>query len=175
MAIGGERAAVQNPFIRYADEAGWTYLPPDEALRMRRGEDGLALHEVAEALDQLRRYHREGPELTALLQIQALTHLVHFYYGPTWNLSGKALFNWKDEAAGEYETLVKYFVQPRRLLRVPTDYICSGLGRLTFDTDLLYQPAHFRAEAIVHELLHLKVPNHGKLFRSLLHSHLSRR
>jgi hypothetical protein len=52
---------------------------------------------------------------------------------------------------------------------------CSSRGRLTFDIDLLYQPAHFRAEAIVHELLHLKVPNHGKLFRSLLHSYLSRR
>jgi len=26
----------------------------------------------------------------------------------------------------------------------------------------------------IHELLHLKVPNHGRLFRSLLRSHLSR-
>jgi hypothetical protein len=24
--IGGERAAVQNPFLRYAEEAGWTVL-----------------------------------------------------------------------------------------------------------------------------------------------------
>jgi hypothetical protein len=47
---------------------------------------------------------------------------------------------------------------------------CSGRGRLTFDTALLQQPAHFRAEVIVHELLHLKVPNHGKLFRALLKS-----
>jgi len=52
---------------------------------------------------------------------------------------------------------------------------CSSAGRLTFDTGLLRQPAAFRAEAIVHELLHLKVPNHGKLFRSLLHSHLASR
>jgi predicted metal-dependent hydrolase len=52
---------------------------------------------------------------------------------------------------------------------------CSSSGRLTFDTGLLRQPAAFRAEAIVHELLHLKVPNHGRLFRSLLRSHLSDR
>ena len=52
---------------------------------------------------------------------------------------------------------------------------CSSSGRLTFDTGLLRQPARFRAEAIVHELLHLKVPNHGRLFRSLLRSHLSER
>jgi predicted metal-dependent hydrolase len=50
---------------------------------------------------------------------------------------------------------------------------CSTKGRVTFNTDLLRQPARFRAEAIVHELLHLKVPNHGKLFRALLRTHLS--
>jgi predicted metal-dependent hydrolase len=49
---------------------------------------------------------------------------------------------------------------------------CSSRGRLTFDTDLLRQPAAFRAETIVHELVHLKVPNHGRLFRSLVRSHL---
>ncbi len=50
---------------------------------------------------------------------------------------------------------------------------CSSKGRLTFDVDLLQQPAHFRAEVVVHELLHLKVPNHGKLFRALLRAHLA--
>ncbi len=30
---------------------------------------------------------------------------------------------------------------------------------------LLRQPARFRGEAVVHELLHMKVPNHGKLWR----------
>jgi predicted metal-dependent hydrolase len=52
---------------------------------------------------------------------------------------------------------------------------CSSKGRLTFDTDLLQQPASFRAEVVVHELLHLKVPNHGKLFRSLLRAYLDRK
>ena len=50
---------------------------------------------------------------------------------------------------------------------------CSTKGRVTFDTELLRQPASFRAEVIVHELLHLKVPNHGQLFRSLLRTHLA--
>ena len=50
---------------------------------------------------------------------------------------------------------------------------CSSIGRLTFSADLLRQPASFRAEVIVHELLHLKVPNHGPLFRSLLRAYLS--
>lgn len=50
---------------------------------------------------------------------------------------------------------------------------CSSKGRLSFDADLLRQPASFRAEVIVHELLHLKVPNHGRLYRTLLRAHLT--
>lgn len=50
---------------------------------------------------------------------------------------------------------------------------CSSNGRLTFNSEILKQPANFRREAIVHELLHLKVPNHGKLFKSLMQTYLS--
>jgi predicted metal-dependent hydrolase len=50
---------------------------------------------------------------------------------------------------------------------------CSRKGRLTFDPALLRQPAPFRARAIVHELLHLKVPHHGKLFQALFQAFLS--
>ncbi|WP_240695375.1 M48 metallopeptidase family protein [Thermus caldilimi] len=49
---------------------------------------------------------------------------------------------------------------------------CSSRGRLTFSTDLLHQPAEFRREVIVHELLHLKLPNHGRLFKALLKAYL---
>ncbi len=238
MTLGSERRTVQNPFLRYAQEVGWKYLPPEEALRLREGEGSPVLSSVlinqlqrlnpgvvdsvtkaeeilgrlirvrpdiegnleaweylrglktvfveaerreknirlldpdnpeantfhitdefsftngrfriradvvlfingvpvvvvetksatrpegiAEAFDQIRRYHREGPEFMALAQLFALTHLIKFFYGPTWNLSRKALFNWKDEQAGDFETLVKTFVAPRRLLKVLTDYI----------------------------------------------------
>jgi predicted metal-dependent hydrolase len=44
---------------------------------------------------------------------------------------------------------------------------CSSKGNLTFDIELLHQPASFRRKVIVHELLHLKVPNHSKLFKAL--------
>lgn len=50
---------------------------------------------------------------------------------------------------------------------------CSTTGRVTFDVGLLAAPAAFRREVIVHELLHLKVPNHGKVFRSLLKAYLA--
>jgi predicted metal-dependent hydrolase len=45
---------------------------------------------------------------------------------------------------------------------------CSTRGRVTFDLSLLLQPETFRSQVVVHELLHLKVPNHGPLFRALL-------
>lgn len=56
---------------------------------------------IAEGLDQVRRYHREDAELTALMQLFSLTHMIHYYYGATWNTSHKNLFNWKEESAGK--------------------------------------------------------------------------
>jgi len=50
---------------------------------------------------------------------------------------------------------------------------CSTSGRLTFNVELLRQPADVRRRVIVEELLHLKVPNHGKLFRALLRAYLA--
>ena len=78
---------------------------------------------IAEALDQVRRYHRECPELMAILQLFTLTHLIQFYYSATWNYSRKNLFSWKDEATGDFETLVKKFLDKERFVRVITDYI----------------------------------------------------
>ena len=49
---------------------------------------------------------------------------------------------------------------------------CSMAGTVSLTLDLLAQPAPFREYVIVHELLHLKVPNHGKLFKSLLRAYL---
>ncbi len=48
---------------------------------------------------------------------------------------------------------------------------CSNKGRLSFSTELLNQPEDFRRKAIVHELLHMRYPNHGKMFNLLLTSY----
>src|SRR5882672_3713048 len=37
MVIGSERLTVQSPFVRYATEAGWTYVSPEDALDLRAG------------------------------------------------------------------------------------------------------------------------------------------
>jgi len=51
---------------------------------------------------------------------------------------------------------------------------CSNKGRLTFSTDLLSQPEEFRRTAMVHELLHMRYPNHGKMFNVMLETYLRR-
>jgi predicted metal-dependent hydrolase len=52
---------------------------------------------------------------------------------------------------------------------------CSSKGRVTFNSELFDQPYPFQEFVIVHELLHLKIPNHGKLFKSLLKAYLPQR
>jgi predicted metal-dependent hydrolase len=49
---------------------------------------------------------------------------------------------------------------------------CSRKGRLTFSSSLLYEPLEVRTKVIVHELLHLKYPSHGKMFKTLFVSYL---
>jgi hypothetical protein len=45
---------------------------------------------------------------------------------------------------------------------------CSSKGLVTLSSDLLSEDSEFVDYVIVHELLHLQVPNHGRLFRALL-------
>jgi len=236
--LGSERKAVQEALIKYATEAGWEYIPPEEALRLRGGERGLIFREIfrdqlvklnngffephhadelvkkleklpsniegnlaawehlkglktifvpqenrernvrfvdednlarntfhvtdefsfkndyhrnrydvvflingfpvffvetkaahkiegmAEALDQVRRYHRETPEALTLLQVYTLTHLIRFYYAATWNLSGKALLNWRTETRNaDFENQVKAFFDRKRAVEMLLHYI----------------------------------------------------
>jgi type I restriction enzyme R subunit len=239
MALGSEQGAVQNPFVKYAQQAGWVYLSPDDARALRQGEDtspvldevlidqlqklnpgvvdrakaeelaarlvrvrtsiegnfdaweflkGLktvfveaegrernvvfvdseridanTFHVTAEftfttgtppavrtdvqlhvngipvlvvetksarlrdgdqqALGDIKYYHQHGGELFAVTQLYAVTHLIRFLYGGTWNTGRKALLNWRDEQAGDFETLCKTFVEPRRLVRLLAEFI----------------------------------------------------
>ena len=49
---------------------------------------------------------------------------------------------------------------------------CSTRKCVSFSEDLLKEHQGFQEYVIVHELLHLRVPNHGKLFRSLMSLYL---
>ena len=80
--------------------------------------DGLSI-----GVDQIRRYHRETPEMLLAPQLFEVTELLDFYYAATWSTSRKNLFNWKEEQPGDYERAVKSFFDRRRFLKVLRDYI----------------------------------------------------
>ena len=80
----------------------------------------------------------------------------------------------KDTKREELKTLVekwseKIRVSPRvvRVQRMTRKWgSCSTSGVVTLSADLSSRPVKFQEYVIAHELLHLKVKNHGKLFRA---------
>jgi predicted metal-dependent hydrolase len=49
---------------------------------------------------------------------------------------------------------------------------CSTNGNLNFNCELLELKKTLADYVIVHELLHFRTPNHGKLWKSLMRAHL---
>ena len=49
---------------------------------------------------------------------------------------------------------------------------CSSNGRLNFSDELPELDGQLWDYVIVHELLHCSVPNHGRLWKSLMHAYL---
>ena len=82
-----------------------------------------------------------------------------------------------------YEALRQRVEQWSERLRVPAPRVrvrdmtrkwgsCSTAGTITLATDLGNQEVEFQDFVIAHELLHLRVPNHGKLFKALMTAHV---
>ncbi|EDP74111.1 HsdR family type I site-specific deoxyribonuclease, partial [Hydrogenivirga sp. 128-5-R1-1] len=78
---------------------------------------------LIEALEQVKRYHRETPEALALLQLFSITHLIEFYYSATWNFSSKDLNRWKHKDRYDFENLIKTFFDRKNITKIITDYI----------------------------------------------------
>lgn len=49
---------------------------------------------------------------------------------------------------------------------------CSTAGTITLAADLIEKETGFQDFVIAHELLHLRVPNHGRLFKALMTAHV---
>ena len=94
--------------------------------------DGIAI-----AIDQMRRYHRETPEMFITPQVFEVTQLLDLYYAATWSTSRKNIFNWKEEqspdTAWNYEQAIKSFFDRARFLKLLRDYIIF----LTKDDELV--------------------------------------
>ncbi|MCY4614621.1 MAG: HsdR family type I site-specific deoxyribonuclease [Nitrospira sp.] len=78
---------------------------------------------IALGVDQIRRYHRETPELFVPEQLFTATDAIGFSYGVSWNTVRRNIFNWKDEKVGKLEAKVKSFCAIPQVLAFLKDYI----------------------------------------------------
>ncbi len=78
---------------------------------------------IAIGVDQLRRYHRETPEMMVPQQLFTATESIGFSYGVTWNTIRRNIFNWKSEEVGNLEAKVKSFCDHRHILDLLKKFI----------------------------------------------------
>lgn len=78
---------------------------------------------IAIGVDQLRRYHRETPELMIPQQLFTATESIGFSYGVTWNTIRRNIFNWKSEEIGNLEAKVKSFCDRQHILDLLKKFI----------------------------------------------------
>jgi type I restriction enzyme, R subunit len=78
---------------------------------------------IALGVDQIRRYHRETPELFVSQQLFTATDAIGFSYGVSWNTVRRNIFNWKHEEVGKLEAKVKSFFAIPQVLAFLKDYI----------------------------------------------------
>ena len=78
---------------------------------------------IALGVDQIRRYHRETPELFVPEQLFTATDAIGFSYGVSWNTVRRNIFNWKDEEVGKLEAKVKSFCAIPQVLAFLRDYV----------------------------------------------------
>jgi predicted metal-dependent hydrolase len=85
---------------------------------------------------------------------------------------------WKDktefkECVHDYAEKMGIKIKALYLREMTTKWAsCSTDGNLNFNSELLGLEKDLGKFAIVHELLHFKIPNHGKLWKSLMTAYL---
>jgi len=108
---------------------------------------------IALGVDQIRRYHRETPELFVSQQLFTATDAIGFYYGVSWNTVRRNIFNWKDEEVGKLEAKVKSFCAIPQLLAFLKDYIVFAEKDEELNKYILHQHQTGAVEATVSRAL----------------------
>jgi type I restriction enzyme, R subunit len=78
---------------------------------------------IAIGVDQLRRYHRETPEMMVSQQLFTATESIGFSYGVTWNTIRRNIFNWKSEEIGNLEAKIRSFCDIQHVLDLLKKFI----------------------------------------------------
>ncbi|ACK66246.1 type I site-specific deoxyribonuclease, HsdR family [Rippkaea orientalis PCC 8801] len=104
---------------------------------------------IALGIDQIRRYHREAPELFVPQMLFTATEAIGFSYGVTWNLVRRNIFNWKDEQIGQLENKIKTFCHPYILLKFLLNYIIFAEKDETLQKFILKQHQTIAIEKVI--------------------------
>ena len=104
---------------------------------------------IALGVDQIRRYHRETPELFIPQQIFSATDAIGFCYGVTWNMVRRNIFNWKHAEVGRLEAKVKSFCAIPQLLAFLKEYIVFAEKDEELNKYILRQHQTGAVEAVV--------------------------
>jgi len=108
---------------------------------------------IALGVDQIRRYHRETPEMFVPQQVFTATDAIGFSYGVSWNTVRRNIFNWKHEEVGKLEAKVKSFCAIPQVLAFLKDYIVFAEKDEELNKYILRQHQTGAVEATVHRAL----------------------
>ncbi len=112
---------------------------------------------IALGIDQIRRYHRETPELFVPEQVFTATDAIGFSYGVTWNTVRRNIFNWKDAEIGKLEAKVRSFCAIPQVLAFLKDYIVFAEKDEELHKYILRQHQTGAVEAVVARALDPKL------------------
>jgi len=108
---------------RYSIRADIIFLINGIPLFIVETKSAQKINAIMLAVDQIRRYHNETPELMTVLQSFQITDLLKFYYGPTFNVNDSNLLRWKCDDNPGFENLIKSFFDKKRLISIIENYI----------------------------------------------------
>jgi type I restriction enzyme, R subunit len=108
---------------------------------------------IAVAIDQLRRYHREAPEVMVPQQLFTATESIGFSYGVTWNTIRRNIFNWKHEEIGNLESKVKSFCDKQHLLDLLKKFILFAEQNEELNKYILRQHQKSAVDTVVERAL----------------------
>ena len=78
---------------------------------------------IAIGIDQIRRYHKDAPEVFVPEMLFTATEAIGFSYGVTWSTIRRNIFNWKHEQVGQLEAKIKSFCDRGHILELLCHHI----------------------------------------------------
>jgi type I restriction enzyme R subunit len=108
---------------------------------------------IALGVDQIRRYHRETPELFLPQQLFTATDAIGFCYGVSWNTVRRNLFAWKHHEVGNLEAKIHSFCAIPQLLAFLQHYIVFAEKDEELNKYILRQHQTTAIEALIERAL----------------------